>query len=305
MLKIRFIFLLLLVAVNLLSAESVYNLKGFEPKPNTVYLVKLNNGDMLTGLISEVFEDDYGMGIKIKTEIGNAIIYDEQIYDIILKVKEYKHANRIFLMPTAEPISSNHYLGDFELVFFQLGIGISDYFSFTAGRSVIPTIISSQQISNFDAKVSVYKMGFTQNARTLSFAFGGNLAFVNHNNQIWNAYFNTTVDFGRTLVTANVFYKAGARDYYDIHFSNYDFQLYYPNGAFGLGLGFDSKLPRRNDLHVIGEVWNIDIARPTHTMFLLGMRICNTTFAADFGVMIFTQPYIAPFIGFVWTPFHY
>jgi hypothetical protein len=302
---VKYILFLLVLMLSLRSALAVYDLKGFEPDDKTVYMVKLNNGDMLTGLITDVFTDEAGMGIKIRTEIGNAVIYDDQIYDIIMKIKEYKHASRIFIMPTAEPISSNHYLGAFELVLFQLGVGISDYFSFTAARSVLPTVAPRQQISNFDAKVSVYKMGFEKNARSLSFAIGGNLAFINHNNQLWHTYLNTTVDFGRTLITANVFYKAGARDYYDVHFDQYDYQLYYPDGSFGLGLGFDSKFPKRNDLHVIGEVWNIDVARPTHTMILLGLRICNTTFSADFGLMFFTQPFVAPFASFVWTPFRY
>jgi len=300
----RIILIILIFLLTLPKSATAYDLEDFEPEINTVYLVKLTNGDILTGVITDVFSDDEGMGIKISTEIGNAVVYDEQIFDIIKKIREYKHANRIYIMPTAEPISNNHYLGAFELVFFQLGFGITDYFSFTTSRTLIPMIPAKQQITNFDAKVSFLKLGFDKNARSLGFALGGNLAFINHNNQLWHVYLNTTIDFGRTLITANVFYKAGARNYYDIHFDQYDYQLYYPDGSFGLGLGFDSKLPKRNDLHVIGEIWNIDITRPTHTMMLLGLRICNTTFAADFGLMFFTQPFFAPFASFVWTPFN-
>jgi len=243
------------------------------------------------------------MGLKIKTEIGNATIYDEQIFDIIMKIKEYKNAHRVFLMPTAEPIGSQHYLGNFELVMFQLGFGISDFFSFHASRTFIPLVTSQQQITNFNAKFSIFKMGFEENARSISFALGGNYALVNYNNPIVNIFGTTSIDFGRTLLTANVLYKSGARDYYDVYFEEYYFQLYYPNGAFGIGLGLDSKLPNRNDLHIIGEIWNIDITRPTHTAILLGLRYCNTSFSADFGFAFFTQPFVAPFASFVWTPF--
>ncbi len=299
----RYIFVLLLFLLITQIASAVYDLKDFEADEQTVYSVKLNNGDMITGVITKIFTEEGSRGIKIKTEIGNAVIYDDQIFDILLKVKEYKHANRIFLMPTAEPISSNHYLGSFEVLFFQMGLGISDYFSLTAGRTMLPTIASSQQISNIDAKISLYKMAFTKNARSLSFALGSNLAFINHNNKLWHLYFNTTVDFGRTLITTNVIYKAGALNYYDIHFNQYDYQLTYPNGAFGLGLGFDSKFPNRNDLHVIGEIWNIDVTHSANTLIMLGLRMCNTSFAADFGFAFFTQPFITPFASFVWTPF--
>jgi hypothetical protein len=57
-----------------------------------------------------------------------------------------------------------------------------------------------------------------------------------------------------------------------------------------------------NDVHVICELWNPDIAKPMNSGALLGLRIANTHVAADFGLSVWTAPAIAPFVSFVWTP---
>ena len=276
---------------------------NFKAEYNVIYSVKLTNGDIITGLITDITDDKDGKAIKIKTEIGTALIYDYQIYSIYPKENEYKHSHRAFLLPTAEPIGNHMFVGDFELVFFMAGFGISDIFSFTAGRSLIPFVPSRHQITDFDAKFTVYKTYFESDAESFSLAIGANYALANHNNQLVHLYGVSSVDFGRTMLTANVFYKLGARNFYDVYFGTYLFNLIYPNGAFGIGLGLDSQLPGRNDLHVIGELWNIDVTRPTNTAIMLGLRFVNKDFSADFGLALFTQPFIAPFTSFVWTPF--
>ena len=297
-----YIALISLCICSALADQSI--LDDFKPKYGSLYLVRLTNGDLLSGYLTEMSIDaDSVTFIKIKTLIGTATVYDYQISDIILKEDEYKHSHRVYLLPTAEPIKSNHFLGNYELVFFYLGFGISDFFSFTAGRSVIPNIPSYQQLSVANAKFTVYQDSFDSLAKGIYLAVGGNLAWLNHNNQLAHLYGVSTIDFGRTKLSANLFYKIGAQDYYILNFWNYSQPLIYTNGAFGLGLGLDSKLPQRNDIHIIAELWNNDIAKPTHTTILMGLRICNTTFSADFGLSFFAQPFIAPFVSFIWTPF--
>ena len=297
------ILVLIFICIGAASADSS-SLDGFKPKYGNLYLVKLINGDILTGNLIEFTEDaDSVLFIKIKTAIGTATIYDYQINSIILKEDEYKHSHRVFLLPTAEPIGSNHFIGNFELLFFYMGFGISDVFSMTAGRSILPNIPSGQQLSVVNAKFTVYHDTFDSLAKGVYIAVGGNLSFMNHNNKLTHIYGVSTVDFGRSKLTANLFYKAGSQDFYVLNFWNYSQPMLYQNGSFGLGLGLDSKLPNRNDVHVIAELWNSDIARPTHTAVLIGLRICNTTFSADFGLAFFTQPFAAPFVSFIWTPF--
>lgn len=303
MIKITINIALLLICIATISNANEFNLRDFKYDASTVYSIKLTNGDLITGLITEIFDDGEGYSLRIKTELGNAVIFDNQIYDIYIKSREYKHAHRVFLMPTAEPIGKDYFIGSYELVLFMAGFGISDIFSFTAARSFIPTIASRYQISNFNAKFTLYKLAFTEVAKSVSIALGGNYMLINHNNQLLHIYNSTSVDFGRTMLTANIFYKAGNKEFHDIYFDTYYVDMYYPNGAFGLGLGLDTKFPRRNDIHFIGELWNIDVMNPTKSALMLGLRICNTSISADFGFSFFTQPFIAPFASFVWTPF--
>jgi hypothetical protein len=274
----------------------------FEPERELVYLIRLTNGDLLTGIVVDVLDTEDGKALKVKTEIGTALIYANQISSIYPKTNEYKHSHRAFLLPTAEPIGSHIFAGDFELVFLMAGFGISDIFSFTAGHSFIPFVPARHQLTNFNAKFTLYKMYFEEGPESFSLALGGNFAYANHNNRLAHLYGAATVDFGKTMLTANVFYKLGYENFYDIYFEQYLFNLIYPNGAFGIGLGLDSRLPGRSDLHVIGELWNIDVTRPTNTAIMLGLRFAGKDFSADFGLALFTQPFIAPFMSFVWTP---
>lgn len=297
--------ILLFAILNLVVIQTTFSAlpDKFEPEDNLIYTIRMINGDLVSGLILDIEESPDGKIVKIKTEIGTAKIYEYQISSIYPKSHEYKHSHRAFLLPTAEPIGNHMFVGDFELAFFMAGFGISDLFSFTAGHSMIPFVPARHQLTNFDAKFTLYRMYFESGAESFAIALGGNLAFANHNNQLVHSYVATSVDFGRTLLTANVFYKLGSKDIYDIYFNQYLFNMIYPNGAFGIGLALDTELPNRKDFHVIGELWNIDVTRPTNTAIMLGIRHFNKNFSADFGLALFTQPFIAPFISFVWTPF--
>jgi len=289
---------------NTYITPQVFNVSKIKPSYETQYIIKLINGDIISGNIVEV--NDQGSAeksIKVKTEIGTATVYSSQIYDIMFKSDEYRHQHRVFLMPTAEPIANDFFVGDFELLFLYAGFGISDIASFTFGTTIIPFIPAKEQISSIDAKFTVYETDFDSLARNVSLAVGANMGYANAGNKIFNLYAVGTVNFGRTSLTGNIFYKAGSPDVYDFYLQNNLTELYYPNGTFGIGLGVDSKLPKRNDIHIIGEIWNFDVNRPSHSAIFLGVRICNTTFSADFGFALFTQPYLLPFTSFVWTPF--
>ncbi|MCX7736079.1 MAG: hypothetical protein N2319_05155 [Candidatus Kapabacteria bacterium] len=267
-------------------------------------VVRLKNGDIITGVITDVFNsENEGLGIKIITELGKATIYNNQIADVRIKDEYYRHNHRVFLLPTANPIKNNHFVGSFELLFLYLGAGISDFFSITAGRTIVPQVTSSQQISLINAKFTFLTMEFDSVARMVSLALGGNLGFANHNNRFQHLYVVSTIKLYKTELTGSVYYKVGSDDFNFIIYGNNMQELKYPNGSFGLGLGIDTEIPRMKGLHFIGELWNIDVERPTNTALMLGLRLCNTAVSADFGLALFTQPYIFPFVSFVWTPF--
>ena len=280
--------------------------KNIFPDKNTEYIIVLDNGDILTGYIVEyINHPEYGEGIKFKTAIGVAEIYNYQIESIKTREDNYRHGHRIFLLPTADPIGDNHFIGSFELLFIYIGAGIADIFSITAGRSVIPGISASQQLSVINIKATLYDETFDEIKRHLSLAVGGNLGFANSSNRLIHLYGVGTFKLKRTSVSASVFYKAGSADYYRINFYNEIIDMNYEDGSFGIGMGIDSRFSDIHGLHFIGELWNSNVSKPTHTGVLLGLRLCNSNFSADFGLAFFTQPFIAPFTSFVWTPFKY
>ncbi len=287
-----------------LAEEPITVFKETKIIDNKKYYLRLTNGDVLTGEIVEIFIDDKeGEAIKMKTAIGTATIYGKQVAAIRLLEESYRQSHRIFLMPTAEPIGSNHFIGAFEGVFLYAGVGW-EWLSVTAGRTFVPTISGSEQFSLLTTKATVYQAENETMPGGMSIAIGGSLAFLNARNQIQNIFANATFTMTKTRLTGLLFYKAGNESFFNATAGTIgNVNVKYPNGAIGLGLGLDSKLSEWNDLHVIAEFWNNDVQVPFNSAALLGVRIGNTALSADFGVIAFTAPAFVPFISFAWTPF--
>ena len=298
----KYLILLLITVQIALSVE--INPEKLKMDNETEYLIRLKNGDILSGYIIDVItESEKGNSLKLQTMIGNPLIYFNEI-NLIVEKKDYnRHKHRAFILPTAEPIGDDHFIGNFELLFFYAGFGIKDYVSVTAGRSAVPGANPGEQLSVLNLKGTFLQMDWEDYPGGLSMAAGANLAFVNDKNRIVDYYFATTFHIERTYLTASVFTKQGGDDFYTAYYRNDRFDFAYQNGSFGIALGITTKFSERHDLYFVGELWNSDIARLTNTGLLGGFRIANSTFAADFGIAFFTQPFFAPFISFVWTPF--
>ncbi|MFP4528540.1 MAG: hypothetical protein ACLFQX_08325 [Candidatus Kapaibacterium sp.] len=268
------------------------------------YIIRLKNGDILTGYVTGTAPgEEGGPAIRFRTELGTALIYISQIEEIRPKEVAYRHSHRVFLLPTAEPIGGDHFIGMFEMLFLYGGAGIGDIVSITAGRSIVPGIDSRQQLTELNVKATVYNTDFESMEGGMSFAVGGNMAWANHNNRLVHYYGVATFRGFKSLITSAIFYKAGSEDYYRLNFGQNAVDMTYADGSFGIGLGLDTRFTRWHGLHFIGELWNSDITRPTNTGVLLGFRLSNSSFSADFGLSFFTQPLVAPFASFVWTPF--
>ncbi|MBS1538096.1 MAG: hypothetical protein JST20_10160 [Bacteroidetes bacterium] len=301
---ISFIFLGILLSNSVFAEEPITVFKDTKIVENKKYYLRLVNGDILTGEIVEIFIDEKeGEAIKIKTEIGTATIYGKQVAAFRLLDESYRQTNRIFLMPTAEPIGNNHFIGAFEGVFLYAGVGW-EWLSVTAGRTFVPTVSGSEQFSLLTAKASVYHADNENTVGGVTIGLGGSLAFLNARNQIQNIFANATFTMTRTRLTGLLFYKAGNESFFTASAGTIgSVNVKYPNGAFGIGIGIDTKLTEWNDLHFIAEGWNNDIQVPFNSAALLGIRIGNTSVSADFGVVAFTAPAFVPFMSFSWTPF--
>lgn len=289
-----------ILAINMQASDIRRDMKSGS---DYVYVIRLNNGDMLTGTIVEftsTVED--GEGIRFKTELGTATIFVNQIAEIELKEIRYKHAHRVFLLPTAEPIGNNFFAGIFELLFLYGGVGFENL-SVTAGRSMVPAVDSRDQISAINVKYTLLNFPFEDFDGGLSFAIGGNLSYANSKNQLIHGFAVATFRGPKSYITGNVFFKQGNQDYYVVNFGRNAVDMIYEDGAFGIALGLDTKFSSRHDLHFIGELWNNNVTKPTNTGVLLGFRLWNTSFSSDFGIAFFTQPFLVPFVSFAWTPF--
>ncbi len=272
--------------------------------PEKEFVFRLNNGDLVTGIVIESINDPTeGEGIRLKTELGRAVIFANQIADFYLKDKRYRHNHRIYLQPTAEPISNNYFIGAFQLLFVYAGGGIADIVSLTLGRSLIPSIPANDQLSLINAKATVFTERFENIEGSFSFAIGANLGFANHNNRLIHYYTVASFKGERTLFNGTLFYKSGTGNSYGVYFGHNKFDMTYQDGSLGIGLGLDTKFSKWHELHFIGELWNTNVSKPPHTAVLLGFRLANTTFSADFGLSFFTVPYVAPFVSFTYTPF--
>ncbi len=299
----KLIILLLLLGVRAFAAEGV--LKYIAPSDEIRYIIRLTNGDVISGYVTESVSDpDEGEGIRFKTEIGTAIIYEDQIVEIVPFTSWYRHDHRVYLLPTAEPIRNNHFIGSFEVLFAYMGVGIGNFLSINAGTSFIPSIPGKQQIQSANVKATVLTTYFESINKKLTLALGGNIAFLNHNNKLLHLYGVGSFAFSKTTLTGAIFAKVSGTELFEMYIGNQNkFGFGYPNGAFGIGLGLDTRFSEKHDLHFIGELWNNDVSKPTNTLVLLGLRLCNTNVSADFGLLFATTPYAAPFVSFAWTPF--
>ncbi len=299
----RKIIVMLLLLIGFLPAfAGAIHIENLMPSEDIEYVFRLTNGDVLTATVLEVISGEEKTGVKLKTMIGNAIIYENEIAEIRLREDYYRHSSRVYLLPTALPIADDHYLGNFELGLFMAGVGITKYVSVTVGRTILPIVYPDQQITLANIKGSYHAVRFEDIPADLYIGFGGNLAFLNDDNRLVHYYVNSTYLGDKSSVTATVFYKAGSQEYFLFHYKNEFTPVIYPDGTFGIGLGLDTKFSDRNDLRFIGEVWNSDVNKPTSSLIMLGLRLAGTKFSADFGLAFFMEPMAVPFFSFVWTP---
>lgn len=302
--KIIYLLFFFIIYTSLIANDYTNYLDFIEDNPNQIMIIRLKNGDILTGIIEDIFnQNDNDANIKFKTQIGSTIIYFSEINDIRLKDEFNRQKHRCFIMPTAEPIGENHFISNYMIALFYAGFGISDYVSISAGTSLIPTLDRRDQISLLNVKATILNMDWEEYKGGISIGLGGNLAFVNHNNKFSHLFGNITIRGDRTDLSALIFVKTGSEDFYEIRFDDRVYPTYYLNNSFGLGLGITTKFTERHDIYFVGELWNTDISRLTNTGLLAAIRIQNSSLSADFGLMFFTVPALFPVVNFAWTPF--
>jgi hypothetical protein len=119
------------------------------------------------------------------------------------------------------------------------------------------------------------------------------------------ATYNFDNYYNPTNVSAGVFYKVGYQEFPELTslFGRPPFLFNYPDGSFGLCGSFERHFSSRKDLSLLLEIWNTDVVNAANTGILLGFRLAGSKIYADFGLAVFTSPFVAPFFSFVWMPF--
>lgn len=331
----KLLIVFLLITIN--SALFSFSVKQFKENTNiennTIYMIKLINGDIISANIIEIVSsidqvkdilnqntitreqvDNFVPFIIIKAFEEEIFIYEDEIMNISIRTNNnntyQKQNHSLFLMPTANPISNNHFIGSYELFFILGGVGIFDYVSLIGGYSFIPLTNTKEQITEINAKVSIPPIRL-DNSSNIVFAIGYNYAQVNKSNKLHHLFGVATYNFNGATnyenasnASVGIFYKTGSQIFpSSIVFFERGFDFNYPDGSFGMCGGFEKHFTNRKDLSVLFEIWNTDVVNAANTAILLGLRLSGKKFYSDFGLSVVTAPFVAPFFSFVWMPF--
>ena len=307
-----YIIIILLLISPCMMAKDTWNnavFQGVKPLENKAYRLRLINGDICTGIslgkgIDALRENgSIEESIVLKTLSNVDTIYADDIAEISILEDSYRFDSQLFLMPTANPIKSNHSLQITELCFAQAHIGW-DRFSVIAGASLIPGITWQEQVKLLNVKATIYQENNVDMPGRYAFATGINLGFANSNNAIQHIYAVGSFTMERTTLTTTAFYKVGVSDIYEAKASSFGSTLIsMPNGTLGFGIGFDTRLSDRHETRAIAELWCLDLLKPRNSAAFIGIRLHSSVYAADFGLSLFSAPFIIPACSFKWMPF--
>ena len=269
------------------------------------YYIRLANGDVVTGYLSAVTTDKQGARVLMKTSVATISIYAADIAWIGTREQAHRARNRGFVVPTAEPIGRDFYIGVTSAAIPTVGFGLFDIGSVVLARSFIPGLSMREQLSLVNLKATVYEgeNGLVETGRQF-YAVGINGTWLNDVNFIGHLYGVATFTGTRSRVSSVVFSKAFGRDDYTVNLGTLgsSFRFPYANGTFGVGLMIDVRFPEFHDLHAMAELWGVDIQRPAQSVFVLGLRKVNTATTFDFGLGLFPGGALAPVINFAYTP---
>ena len=91
---------------------------------NNEVVIRLFNGDIFTCIVKDLeYESGTLNAISIQTQIGKTKVFLKEIAEILPSSQNNRNSHRIYLLPTAEPIGKNHFIGNFELLMLYGEIG--------------------------------------------------------------------------------------------------------------------------------------------------------------------------------------
>jgi hypothetical protein len=182
------------------------DLQDMEIDTEVEYYVRLTNGDVVTGFLSDVSADKQGARIQMKMAVATITIYAKDIAWIGTREQAYRSRNRGFVIPTAEPIGNDFYIGVISGAIPTVGFGLFDVGSIVFARSFIPGLSMREQFSLINLKATVYQAenGLIEGGRQF-YAIGINGSWINDVNFIGHLYGVGTFTGTRSRVSTVLF----------------------------------------------------------------------------------------------------
>jgi hypothetical protein len=258
------------------------------------YIVLMKSGDSFRGNLVTYTDST----VTIDTEFGEVTILKKLIDRFIPLDGPYLRRPQHFLMPTGSPQKKGGFVSNYELGFFYGGFGIGGL-TIAGGFTTIPGIPLSQQIYHVGAKFTV------EENDQFDLALGATYSWITTDHPYSHVYAVTTFTLGIGRYSAMAFYRATGDDFITIEVAPFDaadttvINMFY-QGSLGAAFGFDVPLFGRDDIFALGEIWNNDVQKPGNTVSMLAVRVSNETLSADFGVALFTAPFVVPVVRFSW-----
>lgn len=270
------------------------------PGPNRdslEYIVAMKSGDSFRARFLRSTDST----MIVETEFGTVAIDKRLIDEFIPADGPYLRRPHHFLMPTGSAASRKGVRGlinNYQLGFFYGGIGIGAL-TLTGGFTAIPGLPLSTQLYHVGAKFSV-----EQNDE-FDLAVGATYSWITTDYPYAHIYGVGTFRLGNGRYSAMAFYRATGERVAPIDVAPFNsadtsvITLFY-QGSLGAAFGFDVPLFGRDDIFLLGEIWNNDLNRPGNTVSMLAARVTNEVLSADFGVALFAQPFVVPVMRFSW-----
>lgn len=276
------------------------------------YVVSLKNGDVLTGKLLQdknPVDEKHTASLAIQTRVGVVTIATTDILSLIPQFFFYRQSHHTCLLPTAFPISDNHYLGSYELVGMETGVGIGNIVSINGSGVLLPSVASVPL--HLHIKATLFA-AVDEGGTGVGAAIGGNFLRLTPEHSMLHLYSVATYTEPAFSINGIIMVHCNQQSRYNLTFGRlYHAEFEYQTGAVGIGFSADVALSDHKDIRLIGEFWTPRLQRFFDpTLVALGaVRFCNRTFSADFGM--FFQPWFLnipqqlaiPFVRCSWTPF--
>jgi hypothetical protein len=260
------------------------------------YIVQMKSGDSFRGNLV----DHTDSTVTVVTEFGRIVVRKSLVEEFIPLDGPYRKRPLHFLMPSASPAGPGVFVSNYELGFWYAGIGLGYGATITAGATLVPSIPLGKQLYHAGAKFTL------ERSEQMELALGAAYTFITTDHPYGHVYAVGTFPLGSARYSAMLLYKATGEDAAHIAIAPFggdttDFTVYY-DGAIGASFGFDAPAFGRDDMMWVGEIWNNDLRKPQNTVSMIGIRVMNETLSADFGLALFTAPFIVPVFSMAWRP---